>query len=153
LSDESAGPGAPRRRFPWAGLIALLVIAGVVVAVLIPAYGDYTHRSQASEAISLLGGAKLPLAEYFQDQRKWPERLDQVVEHSSGKFTQSVVISKGAGGTGEIELTATMRTEGVDRRVRGQTVRMLSADGGRTWICRPGTMPDKNLPSACRAGN
>ena len=58
--------------------------------------------------------------------------------------------AKGAGSASEIELTATMRTEGVDRRVRGQTVRMLSADGGKNWTCKPGTMEPKNLPISCR---
>lgn len=140
-------------KISWKSWFALAALLGIVAAVAIPQYADYTHRAQASEAISLMGGAKIPLTEYFQNQRKWPERLDQVVEHTSGRYTQSVAISKGAGGAGEIELTATMRIEGVDRRVRGQTVRMLSADGGRTWICRPGNMPNKNLPSACRDQN
>jgi type IV pilus assembly protein PilA len=140
-------------KISWKSWFALAALLGIVAAVAIPQYADYTHRAQASEAISLMGGAKIPLAEYFQNQRKWPERLEQVVEHTSGKYTQSVAISKGAGSTGEIELTATMRIEGVDRRVRGQTVRMLSADGGRTWICRPGNMPNRNLPGACRDQN
>jgi type IV pilus assembly protein PilA len=140
-------------KISWKGWFALAAFLGIVAAVAIPQYADYTHRAQASEAISLMAAAKTPLAEYFQNQKQWPGRLDMVVEHSSGKFTQSVAISKGAGGSGEIELTATMRMEGVDRRVRGQTVRMLSADGGRTWICRPGNMPNKNLPAACRDGN
>lgn len=116
-------------------------------------YGDYANRSQAAEAVSLLGGAKTPLAEYFSDHKKWPRSLGEVAGTTSGKFMQSVAITRGAGGAGEIELTATMRTEGVDRRVRGQTVRMFSADGGKTWTCRPGTMPAKNLPGSCRDGN
>src|SRR5688572_15748520 len=110
-------------------------------------YGDYTHRSQAAEAISLMGSARTPLAEYFQDNKKWPEKL---VDQTSGKYTLSVALTKGAGATGEIEMTATMRTEGVDRRVAGQTILMSSTDGGKTWTCRPGTMPAKNLPSSCR---
>jgi len=45
-------------------LIVLLAIVGIVAAVAIPSYGDYAHRAQASEAVSLLGGAKTPLARY-----------------------------------------------------------------------------------------
>lgn len=140
-------------KISWKSWLALAALLGIVAAVAIPQYGDYTHRAQTSEAVSLLGGAKTPLTEYFQNQRKWPERLEQVVEHTRGEYTQSVAISKGAGAAGEIELTATMRTEDVDRRVRGHTVRILSADGGKTWICRPGTMPNNNLPAACRDEN
>ena len=128
----------------------LLAVLGVIAAVAIPQYGDYTHRAQASEAISLMGGAKTPLTEYFEDRKKWPRKLEEVAGSTSGKYTLSVAITKGAGGTGEIELTATMRSEGVDRRVQGQTARMLSADGGKSWTCKPGTMPNKNLPASCR---
>ena len=97
-----------------------------------------------------MGAAKTPLAEYFDAYKKWPNKLEEVADITSGKYTLSVAITKGAGRSDEIELTATMRSEGVDRRVRGQTARMLSADGGRSWICKPGTMPAKNLPAACR---
>ncbi|MEW6688846.1 MAG: pilin [Pseudomonadota bacterium] len=145
--DEPAKKGS---RISWVSWFALLAIIGIVAAVLIPAYGDYTHRSQASEAVMLLSAAKTPLAEYFADRRKWPKALEEVAGQTSSKYTRSVVISRGAGGAGEIELTATMKTEGVDRRVAGQTIRFFSKDGGRTWTCRPGTMPAKNLPGSCR---
>jgi len=64
---------------------------------------------------------------------------------------QSVAITKGAGGAGEIELTATLKTEGADPRVAGKSVRLLSADGGKSWACRGGTVPERALPLDCRA--
>ena len=134
----------------WISWLALIALLGVIAAVAIPQYADYTHRAQASETISILGAAKFPLAEYFSDKQKWPRRIEEVTGSTSGKYTQSVAITRGAGGTGEIELTGTMRTEGVDRRVRGQSVRLLSGDGGRNWVCKPGTMELKKLPTACR---
>lgn len=140
----------PDFRISWKSWLALLAILGVIAAVAIPSYGDYIHRAQASEAIGLMGNFKEPLVEHFQKYGKWPDALEKVHESTNGKYTQSVAITKGAGGTGELELTATMKTEGVDRRVRGQSVRMLSADGGKSWICKPGTMEAKNLPSNCR---
>ena len=130
--------------------IGTLVAVGIAAAIVLPQYGDYTHRSQSAEAVSLLAGAKTPLAEYFADHRKWPESLDKVTAQRSGKFTREVAISKGAGGAGEIELTATMRSEGVDRRAAGKSVRLLSRDGGATWLCRPGTLESSNLPLDCR---
>ncbi|MEO8145434.1 MAG: pilin [Betaproteobacteria bacterium] len=136
-------------KISWSSWLVLLAIVGVIAAIAIPSYGDYIHRAQASEAVSLLEGAKAPLAEYFDSRKKWPGRLDEV-SGTSGKYTSSVAITRGAGGTGEIELTATMRSEGVDRRVAGQSVLMTSADGGKNWTCKPGTMQPKNLPTACR---
>jgi type IV pilus assembly protein PilA len=139
-----------KSRTSWVSWFALLAILGIVAAIAIPAFPDYRNRSQASEAVSLLGAAKTPLAEYFSDQGKWPKSLDEVLGVTSGKYTRSIAITKGAGGKAGIELTATMKTEGVDRRVAGHTIRLYSADEGKTWVCRPGTMPEKNLPGICR---
>jgi type IV pilus assembly protein PilA len=152
MSEDPAKPGDRwwRFKFTWTGLIVLLAILGIVAAVAIPSYGDFIHRAQASEAFVLMDGAKTALTQHFAVHKKWPSKLEQVTADTSGKYTLSVAITNGAGGASEIELTATMRTEGVDRRVRGQTVRMLSADGGKNWTCKPGTMEPKNLPINCR---
>ncbi len=135
----------------WRVLGALAILIGLPIWFYYTfVFGDYMHRAQASEAISLMGGAKTPLSEYFEDRKKWPGKLEEVAGSTSGKYTQSVVISKGAGGTGELELTATMRAERVDSRIAGHTIRLFSIDGGKSWTCRPGTMSEKNLPSTCR---
>ena len=135
----------------WTSWFALLVLVGIVAAVVLPSYGDYLHRSQMSEAVALLGAAKTPFTEHLAARKKWPESAGQVLGSTSGRYTQSVVITKGAGGTGAIELTATLRTEGVDRRVAGKSVRMSSTDGGKTWTCRAGTAAESALPLNCRA--
>ena len=142
-----------KRRISWASWIALAAIVGVIAAIAIPSYGDYTHRAQLSEAVSLLGAAKTPLAEYYAQHRKWPDSLDKIVAARDGKYTQNLAITRGAGGAGELELTATLRVDGVDRRVAGKSVRFQSADGGKTWICRPGTAENRHLPAACRPEN
>jgi type IV pilus assembly protein PilA len=134
----------------WGSWIGLLGVIVVVALVAIPMYGDYTDRAQVSEAVSLLGAAKTPLAEYFSDHKKWPVSLERLVENRQGKYTQSIAITKGAGGTGELELTGTMRNENVVRSVAGRTVRLSTADGGRSWLCRPGTIGPKYLPGSCR---
>jgi hypothetical protein len=69
----------------------------------------------------------------------------------SGNYVQSVAITKGASEAGEIELTATLKTEGVDRRIAGKSVRLLSADAGKSWTCRGGTVPERALPLDRRA--
>ena len=137
-------------KISWTSWLVLAGIVGLIAAVAIPSYGDFIHRAQASEALSLMGEAKEPLTEYFLKHGKWPDALDKVYGATSGKYTLSVSITKGAGASGGLEVTAIMRTEKVDRRVAGQSVRMLSADGGKSWICLPGTMSEKNLPASCR---
>ena len=148
--SESAEGGLKKFKVGWRGFLALLATILVIAVVAISSYGDFTHFAQNSEAITLMASAKAPLGEYFQQNEKWPEDLDKMVENTSGRFTKSVAITRGAGGAGEIELTATMRTEDVDRRVRGKTILMVSSDGGKTWTCKRGTMAEENLPASCR---
>ena len=136
---------------PWLAVISIFALSAVVAAVLIPSYADYADREQSSEAVSVLAGTKTRLAEYYADQKKWPSSLGEVAGTLSGKYVQSIAITKGAGGTaGEIEVTAVMKTEGADRRVAGKSVKISSSDGGKNWLCRAGTMPEKSLPEACR---
>jgi type IV pilus assembly protein PilA len=144
-------PVKKQARIPWTQLIVIAILVALVIAVLIPAYGDYADRAQVSEAILLLGSTKAPLAEYYETHKKWPPSLANMLSEPGSKYVQSVAITKGAGGAGEIELTATLKTEGVDRRVAGKSVRLLSADGGKYWVCRAGTVREKTMPSGCRA--
>jgi len=149
--DAAQAPVRKPRSIPWTALISIVVLGALVAAVLIPSYGDYADRAQVAEAMSLLSGAKAPLADYYGSHKKWPPSLADMLPQPGGKYVQSVAITKGAGGAGEIELTATLKTEGVDRRVAGKSVRLLSADGGKSWACRAGTVSEKTLPLDCRA--
>jgi len=149
--SETGEGGRSKFKVSWKGWIALIGALGLFgLAYFVSLFEDYGYRAQSFEAFSLMVGARTPLAEYFQNHGKWPENLDNLVEHTKGTSTQSVGITKGAGGTGEIELTATMRTEGMDGRVAGKTILMLSSNGGKNWTCRAGTMPADYLPADCR---
>ena len=136
-------------RIPWTALISIVVV-GTVVAIGISSHGDYEDRAQVLDAVMLLSSAKAPLADYYEVHKKWPLSLADMPPGASAHYVQSVAITKGAGGAGEIELTATLKTEGIDR-LAGKSVRLLSADGGKNWICRAGTAPDKTMPASCRA--
>jgi len=139
-----------RSKVSWKSWLALLAVFSVFAAVWAQQFEDYGNRANASEAIRLMSSARTPLAEYFADRKKWPNRLEEVAGNTSGTYTQAVSITKGVGGTGEIELTGTMRTEGVDKGIAGTTILMTSSDGGKNWVCRPGTIPVKYLSESCR---
>ena len=136
--------------FTWIEFAILLAVLAVVVAIAMPQYGDYTHRNQMSEAVLLLGSARTEAAVYRREHGKWPQSLEPLLKERDGKYTESVVISRGAGGTGEFELTATLRRKGVHEKVAGKSVRAWSRDGGQTWACGPGTAEAKYLPGSCR---
>ncbi len=113
----------------------------------IPAYQDYIARSQMTEAVTLLGGAKTPLSEAVADKGSLPTALTDSVSTTSGKYVTTLVM--GGNGT-TIFLTATMAAAGVNNAIQGKTVQMFSTDGGRVWTCTRGDVDNKYLPAACR---
>ena len=148
---EDAEPASKRRRLGAVAAIlgaVLLVTAGFFVTFA--ARGDYTERSQASEAIVLMSGVRGELVADFQNDGRWPDSLQSIDAPRQGKYTQSIAITQGAGGTGAIELTATLRRDEVRSSIAGRTITMSSVDGGKTWTCRPGTINAKYLPASCR---
>src|SRR4030081_1028053 len=109
-----------QKGFTLIGLMILVAIIGILAAVAIPAYQDYIARAQVSEAVSLMGSSKTPLAEYFADKGFWPTALSDVLGNSSGKYTGGVTgVDTGTinGTASNYSVEATMRTQGVNAAI------------------------------------
>src|SRR3954465_3377907 len=81
-----------QKGFTLIELMIVVAIIGIQAAVAIPAYQDYIARAQVSEAVSLLGSGKTPMAEYFASQGIWPTAASDVMGNTSGKYTSSISI-------------------------------------------------------------
>jgi len=137
----------------WLAAAFLIVLPVGFVFWAQTGYVDYIPRSQVSEAVSLLSGAKTPIAEYRADMNRWPDDLKKVVGNTSGKYTERLEISTGAGAaSGPLTITATMKATGVNSSIASKTVQ-LSTEDGKTWTCRRGAvngLNDRYLPASCR---
>ena len=137
-------------------LMIVVAIIGILAAIAIPAYQDYTIRAQVSEGLSLSSGAKAAVAEFFQDSGSWPTNnelagLEAVPANINGKYVSSVTVS----GTATRGLI-TVAYNGPDANA-AITAAELELEGDGTgggsivWDCRAGTnMQAKWLPAACR---
>ncbi len=137
-------------------LMIVVAIIGILAAIAIPSYTDYTARAQAAEALNLTAGLKNVLAEYHQDKGVWPNTLTAVGGTFSGKYVALVKIKQGAGMPGLIVVTSTFRSTGVNTSIANTDFSIASSDGGKTWDCGlvgqatiHTTMAPKYLTSVC----
>jgi type IV pilus assembly protein PilA len=149
-----------QKGFTLIELMIVVAIIGILAAVAIPAYQDYIARSQVSEAVSLMGSSKTPLAEYFADKGFWPSALSEVLGNTSGKYTGGVTgVDTGTinGTSSSYSVEATMKTANVNAAITGKRVQLLTMDAGKNWNCTTGgvgtaanALSSKYLPGACR---
>lgn len=137
-----------QKGFTLIELMIVVAIIGILAAIAIPAYQDYIARSQTTEAVSLMSGIKTPLAEFYADKGAWPTAVGSVAGTTSGKYVASIGGAPGAVAS-QYELTATMKTDGINKNIRTATV-LMTTTAGTSWTCTAGTIEAKYLPAACR---
>ena len=135
-----------QKGFTLIELMIVVAIIGILAAVAIPAYQDYTVRARVTEGIALTGAAKSSVSEYFSSVGSLPTTNAQAGLPSSqsvrGNSVDNVVI--GANGTIQVTFSA--------NPVNGSTIimRPTTATGAVSWTCNTGTLLAKYRPSSCR---
>lgn len=130
-------------------LMIVVAIIGILAAVAIPSYQDYTARAQVSEAMSLTSALKTPLAEWYADNGSFPAAAASISDTLAGKYVQSISIIAG-GNTASVTVQATMRPSGVNANIASKTFQNATTDGAKTWNCSGGTIDSKYRPGACK---
>ncbi|HEZ8002272.1 TPA: pilin [Neisseria meningitidis] len=160
-----------QKGFTLIELMIVIAIVGILAAVALPAYQDYTARAQVSEAILLAEGQKSAVTEYYLNHGTWPSDnsaagVASVSTDIKGKYVQSVTVANGV-------ITATMLSSGVNKEIQGKKLSLWAKrqNGSVKWFCgqpvtRAGTddtddtvaadtttntkIDTKHLPSTCR---
>ena len=140
---------AVQKGFTLIEFMIVVAIIGILAAIAIPAYQDYTARAQMSEAITLAGGAKTAVAEVWQTTGDWPTTNASAGLDAAANINGEYVAQVAVAGNGVI--TATMRgVAPVLNDIRGQTLTMTPTDqgGSISWGC-VASVP-RLAPSACQ---
>ncbi len=134
-------------------LMIVVAIIGILAAIAIPAYQDYTIRAQVSEGLSLSSGAKAAVAEFYQDSGAWPTNNTEAglapPLNIQGKYTISVTVSQ-SGSNAQIQVAY---GDEANTNLSGATLQLIGIDntGAIEWDCQAGAvLVPKWLPSACR---
>ncbi|HFA0502258.1 TPA: pilin, partial [Neisseria gonorrhoeae] len=123
-----------QKGFTLIELMIVIAIVGILAAVALPAYQDYTARAQVSEAILLAEGQKSAVTEYYLNHGTWPkDNTSAGVASSSsikGKYVQKVEVNNGV-------VTATMKSDGVNKEIKGKKLSLWGRreDGSVKWFC------------------
>ena len=134
-------------------LMIVVAIIGILAAIAIPAYQDYTIRAQVSEGLNLSAGAKAAVTEYFQDQGAFPSDNVEAGISLPGTIQGKYVVSVGVI-AGQITVTyANNGTQTANAAINTATLTMtpLNNTGSVSWTCAAGNLLlPKWLPAACR---
>lgn len=156
-----------KRGFSLIELMIVVAIIGILAAIAIPAYMNYTTRAQVSEGLTLAGGLKVSMAETFAERGQWPSTsLDAGLDGASaGKYVESlqavdgvIVITYGRQASTSITdrvlaLAPGVATTGEILWVCGEAPRP-TVDGGITWqgdAAAVTTIEQKYLSASCRS--
>ena len=133
-------------------LMIVVAIIGILAAIAIPAYQDYTIRAQVSEGLNLSAGAKAAISEYFMDSGNFPGSNTDAGLETSTNITGNYVTGVAVGTGGVITVTYGNQA---NTQINGDTLTLTpTANAGSVeWLCaNAGTQPllSKHVPSACR---
>lgn len=130
-------------------LMIVVAIIGILAAIAIPAYQDYTIRAQVSEGLNLSGAAKAAVTEYYQDQGAFPaDNATAGIEAAAnitGKYVTSVTVAG--------NVITVLYGGDANANIVGDTLTMTAVDnaGSVSWTCANGAgLQNKWLPAACR---
>ena len=115
-------------------LMIVVAIIGILAAIALPAYQDYTIRSKLSEAVVLSGGNKVAVEEYYHVNNALPAAAGSVAGFDtslSGSHVDAVTASLTASGAIQNTLTTALDTDtaGNDVVILTPTV----SNGNVTW--------------------
>jgi type IV pilus assembly protein PilA len=131
-------------------LMIVVAIIGILAAIAVPMYLDYSVRTQVAHGLNLASAAKASVTEYYQDQGVFPTTNTIAGIEAAGNITGQYVTSVQVGAAGVITVTY---GNDVNAKILNAQLLMTPSDnlGSIAWACTgDATLVDKWLPPACR---
>jgi type IV pilus assembly protein PilA len=163
-----------QKGFTLIELMIVVAIIGILAAIAIPAYQDYTIRAQVSEGLTLASDIKAGVAEYMAQTGSWPTSLAEAglgsgsLTDKAGRYVESIDVT-----TGTIQI---VYGKDVNAKINNSQLAIqpyVNPNGDVVWRCGAADAPadadadpgdgtasasgttdlsDKHMPASCRSG-
>ncbi len=128
-------------------LMIVVAIIGILAAVAIPAYQDYTVRAKVSEVMAIASKDKGAVSEYYISEGALPTTAEEAginTNTSQSDYLTSIAWDAATG------ITYTLGNLGPADATGTIIFAPTATDNGVSWDCTGGNFPDKYRPANCR---
>ena len=158
-----------QRGFTLIELMIVVAIIGILAAIAIPAYQDYTVRAKMTEAITAASPGKVAVTEFRLSAGRWPDDASEAGFESAigSKYVQSVAWLTGPAGSGvctttgcgggalNVAITGDLGGQTAPGELVALVPTVTASESAVDWDCNnvdvSGTaVLDKYLPAECR---
>jgi type IV pilus assembly protein PilA len=136
---------AVQKGFTLIELMIVIAIIGILAAIAIPAYQNYTIRSQVTEGLSLADGWKTSISEFYAQNGTMPTGYSAagtattiVAQATQGKYVGSINVIAGG------EITILYTGSQVNTKLSGSTLTLnpgVDTNNDVVWVCGTATAP------------
>ena len=139
-----------QKGFKLIELMIVVAIIGILAAIAIPAYQNYTIRAQVTEGLTLGDGWKTAISEYYANTGNWPVQANLTGTcNSLGKYESAVTVTAGGvvhiiyGGSANAKVSGSIL----------DIVPYVNANNDILWQCGLATAPTGTVTQATGAAN